>query len=69
MAEFILMQSVTERQCFSVAYDLIKTVIDIKSTYLDGEGYPELLQDKIVVKLIKRLEKWTDLLISRDGGL
>lgn len=58
-----------ERQCFSAAYDLIQAVIDIKTCYPEGAGYPSLLSDPKVNHLITRLENWTDLLVSREGGL
>lgn len=62
-------QPFVERQCFSAAYDLIQAVIDIKSSYPEGAGYPGLLRDPKVTVLITRLEHWTDILVAREGGL
>lgn len=62
-------QSFAEKQCYNAAYDLIRCTIDIKKRYPTGAGYPSLLSDPEVYRLVERLESWTDLLVARDGGL
>lgn len=65
----IVQRTFTEKQCFSAAYDLIQAVIDIKSGWPEGAGYPSILRDPQIGHLITRLETWTDWLVARDGGL
>ena len=62
-------QRFTEKQCFSAAYDLIQTVIDIKDRHPEGKGYPGLINDPHVKVLLIRLEAWTDMLVAKEGGL
>lgn len=69
MAFASVQHTYTEKQCLSAAFDLIQTAIDIKSRYPEGAGHPDLVSDPKIINLIDRLEKWTDILVAREGGL
>jgi hypothetical protein len=60
-------QSFIERQLFSVAYELIQAVIDLKSDHRYRES--SLLEIPHLKGLLNKLDTWTNMKLDMEGGL
>ena len=60
-------QDFTDRQMFSVAYDLIAEVMQMKAYVPDDKL--DLLDSPRIKQLIRKLDKWTNFKLDMEGGL